>query len=154
MTERTAETDHAELLNQHLAGFNQMLELRFVRATDDEVVAEVPVTERLLQPYGLVHGGVYSAIAETVASSGAAITTMRDGRHTVGLENHTTFLRGVREGTLRATGTPLTRGRRSHVWQVDIRDGDGRLAARGQVRMLVLDADASVAGEKVALKPE
>jgi len=152
MADPTDETDHAELLNQHLAGFNRMLGLRFLRATADEVVAEVPVTDRVLQPYGLVHGGVYGAIAETVASSGAAITTMRDGKHTVGLENHTTFLRAVRHGTLRATGTPLTRGRRSHVWQVDIHGDDGELAARGQVRMLVLEADASVGGEKVTLK--
>ncbi len=154
MGEPPSDTDHAELLNQHLAGLNRLLDLRFVRATEDEVVAEVPVTEHLLQPYGLVHGGVYSAIAETVASSGAALTAMRDGRHTVGLENHTTFLRGVRDGTLRATGVPLARGRRSHVWQVDIRDERGRFVARGQVRMLVLEPDASVAGERVELKGE
>jgi uncharacterized protein (TIGR00369 family) len=65
----------------------------------------------------------------------------------VGLENHTTFLHAVRTGLLRATAKPLTRGRRSQVWDVTIADETGKLAATGSVRLLCIEADASLAGK-------
>lgn len=146
--------DAAEMLNRHRGGFDDSLGLRFLRATPVEVVAELEVGPQHLQPYGVVHGGVYCAMVETLASSGAALGVMAEGRHTVGLENSTTFLRAVREGRLVGTATPLTRGRRSHVWEVEIRDADDRLAAKGRVRMLCLEGDARLAGETVALRGE
>ncbi len=153
MSDQTS-NDFAEMLNDRLGGLDQALGLRFVRATTDEVVAELTVGPTHLQPYGLVHGGVYCAMAETVASAAAAIHAMARGRHTVGLENSTSFLRAVRGGTLRATGRPLAAGRRSHVWEVAIRDDEGRLAATGRVRLLILDPDAQVAGETVRVAGE
>ena len=114
----------------------------------------MPVTPTLLQPYGLVHGGVYAAIVETLASTGAALAAMARGQTTVGLENATSFLRGTRGGTLHARGTPLHRGSRTQVWAVDIRDEEGREVASGRVRMLCLDRGASVAGETVAIKDQ
>jgi uncharacterized protein (TIGR00369 family) len=146
--------DAAEMLNRHRGGFNDSLGLRFLRATPVEVVAELEVGPQHLQPYGVVHGGVYCAMVETLASSGAALGVMAEGRHAVGLENSTTFVRAVREGRLVGTATPLTRGRRSHVWEVEIRDADDRLAAKGRVRMLCLEGGAQLAGETVALKGE
>lgn len=145
-------TDAAAVLNQHRGGFDEALGLRFVRATPDEVVAEVEVGPQHLQPYGVVHGGVYAAIVETLASSGAALGAMQEGRHAVGLENSTTFLRAVRSGRLSARALPLTRGRRSHVWEVEIRDQEDRLVSKGRVRMLCLEGDAQLAGEAVTLK--
>lgn len=144
--------DFAEMLNARRGGLNAALGLSFVRATRDEVIAELTIGPEHLQPYGLVHGGVYCAMAETVASSGAAIHAMAEGRHTVGLENSTSFLRAVREGKVRATGTPLSRGRRSQVWEVAMRDDQGRLVATGRVRLLVLEPEAEVAGEAVRIK--
>jgi 1,4-dihydroxy-2-naphthoyl-CoA hydrolase len=64
----------------------------------------------------------------------------------VGLENHTSFVRAVRDGTLRATATPITRGRRSQLWEVVVRDAGGKTVATGRVRLLVLEAGAEVAG--------
>lgn len=130
-------------------GFNQTLGLRFVSVDYDEVVAEIEITPALHQPYGLVHGGVYSAMVETLASVGAAINLLPEGRHTVGLDNNTSFLRAVREGTLRGTARPLARGRRTQVWEVGVRDQDGQLVATGRVRMLCVDADASMAGQQL-----
>ena len=144
--------DHAAMINARRGGFNESLGLTFARATVDEVVATITLGAQHHQPYGVVHGGVYASMIETVASVGAALNVMPDGKHTVGLENSTTFLRATREGTLTATGTPLTRGRRSHVWEVAITDDDGRLVAKGRVRMLVLENDAHLAGETVTLK--
>ena len=98
-------------LNRRRGGFNETLSLRFVSASYEEVVAEVPVTESLHQPYGLVHGGAYAAMIETLASVGAALNAAANGRSAVGLENATTFLKAVRDGTLTGRATPLTRGR-------------------------------------------
>ncbi|MEZ4446113.1 MAG: PaaI family thioesterase [Polyangiaceae bacterium] len=144
--------DLLDSLNSMRGGFNETIGLRFVAASYEEIVAEIPVTPALHQPYGLVHGGVYATIIETLASVGAALNAMAIGRSAVGLENSTSFLRAVRDGVLTGRATPLARGKRSQVWQVEVTDGDQRLVATGRVRMLCLEAGAAVAGETVAVK--
>lgn len=143
-----------EALNAMRGGFNESLGLRFTVVKYDEVVAELDVTPAHHQPYGLVHGGVYCAMIETLASAGAAVNAMASGQTTVGLENSTSFLRAVRDGTLTARATPLTRGRRTHVWEVIITDSEQRVAAKGRVRMICLEGGAAVAGETVKVKSE
>jgi uncharacterized protein (TIGR00369 family) len=71
---------------------------------------------------------------------------MPHGKSAVGLENHTSFIRACREGRLRAAAVPLTRGSRSQLWEVTIRDDGDRVVATGRVRVLVLDSDSNVAG--------
>jgi 1,4-dihydroxy-2-naphthoyl-CoA hydrolase len=149
--------DIVEILNEHRSAFDRAIGLVFTRiglhgGADDEVAAEIPVTAALLQPYGLVHGGVYATIVETLASTGAALSAMPRGHTTVGLENATSFLRGTRDGTLHARATPLHRGTRTQVWAVEIRDDAGREVANGRVRMLCLEVGASVAGETVTIQ--
>lgn len=144
--------DLVALLNAHRGPFNALLGLQFVAASTDEVVATLEVLPAHHQPYGLVHGGIYCAMAETLASVGAAINAAARGQSTVGLENTTSFMRAVRAGTLTGTASPLARGRRSQVWEVAIRDDEGRLAAQGRVRLLNLDGGSAVAGEVVAVK--
>jgi len=75
------------------------------------------------------------------------------GKTVVGLENHTSFIRAVREGVLRGTARPLTRGRRTQVWEVSIADAKGALVATGRVRLLVIEPDASVAGAALGSMP-
>lgn len=146
--------DLAPTLNERNDGWNAAMGLRFVRATADEVIAEWTVGPHHLQPYGLVHGGVYSGVIETVASVGAAVYGLARGLSVVGLDNHTSFLHAAREGTLRATAKPLTRGRRTQVWEATITDPTGRTVATGRVRLLCLEQGARVAGETVAVKGE
>lgn len=148
----TALEDFASSLNGSLQGWNATMGLRFVRVTTEEVVAELEIGPQHLQPYGIVHGGVHAGIIETVASTGAAVHAMAHGRSVVGLENHTSFIRAVREGLLRITAKPITRGQRTQVWEATVTDAAGRIAATGRVRLLVLDADAALAGETVAVK--
>ena len=143
--------DLASAMNAVRGGYNLAMGLRFVRATAEEVVAECDVGPQHHQPHGIVHGGVYAGIVETVASVGAGIYAMQRGQSVVGLENHTSFLRAVRSGTLQATARPLTRGRRTQVWEGTITDADGRVAATGRVRLLCLEADAILAGEAAKL---
>ena len=138
--------DILEQINGNLGGLNELIGLRFTKAALDELRAQVEVGPHLHQPYGLVHGGVYAAMVETVASTGAALHALADGRTVVGLENATSFLRAHRGGTLYARGIPLVTGRRSHVWEVGIRDENDRLLATGKVRLLCLVAGTAVAG--------
>ncbi len=135
-------------LNHNLDGWSAAMGLRYLSASADEVVAEIIVGPVHLQAYGIVHGGVHAGVVESVTSVGAAIFAMQEGQRVVGLDNHTSFLRTVREGRLVATARPLTRGRRTQVWSAEIVDAVGRLVAQGQVRHLVME------GEVAAGRPE
>ncbi|MCS6913720.1 MAG: PaaI family thioesterase [Myxococcales bacterium] len=143
--------DFAPLLNQALDGWLRAMEVRFVRATADEVIAEWDVAAQHRQAYGLVHGGVHAGVAESIASVGAALYAMPHGLSVVGLENHTSFVRAVRQGRLSATARPLHRGRRTQLWEAAIQDAQGRLVATSRVRLLCLEAGTEVAGEKLSL---
>jgi uncharacterized protein (TIGR00369 family) len=144
--------DVSSLLNAGRDGWNDAMGVHFVRATEDEVIAEWDIGPQHLQGYGIVHGGVYAGVIETIASVGAALHAIVAGRSVVGLENHTSFIHAVRGGRLRATAKPLTRGRRSQVWEGTVTDVGGRLIATGRVRLLCLEPDTALAGEKVELK--
>jgi uncharacterized protein (TIGR00369 family) len=152
MTE-PASPDFAEMLNTSMKdGWMGAMGIRVVRASRDEVEAEVEIGPSHHQAYGIVHGGVHAGIIESIASIGAAIDALPHGRSVVGLENHTSFLRAVRGGKLRAVAKPLSRGRRSQVWEASVYDAEGRLAASGRVRLLVLEPDAELAGTKVGIQ--
>jgi 1,4-dihydroxy-2-naphthoyl-CoA hydrolase len=115
-------------------GFIKLVGLRIEQASGDRVVLTCPVTPDLHQPFGLVHGGVYATMAETAASVGGSLWFGDQGK-VVGVSNHTDFLRAVRGGELRAEATPLSRGRTTQLWQVEIVDGQGRLIAHSKVRL-------------------
>ena len=131
--------DVVALLNGHRGPFDKTIGLVFTRVAEDELEAEVPVTEALLQPYGLVHGGVHAGVVETACSIGGGVHAAANGQAVVGVENHTSFLRGVRGGRLRATARPVQLGRRAQLWQTDIVDEQGRLVATGRVRLFTVD---------------
>lgn len=107
----------------------------------DRVEGHVIAGPRHHQPYGIVHGGVYCSMVETLASIAAAMRVLAEGGIVVGVSNTTDFLRATREGRLTAVATPLHVGRLQHLWQVEIARADGKRAARGQVRLQVLEAD-------------
>jgi uncharacterized protein (TIGR00369 family) len=135
-----------------MSGFDGAMGFRFVTTTRDEVVIEYTIDERHRQPYGIVHGGVHCAAVETACSTGAAMDAIPRGQAVVGVENHTSFIHAVRSGRVRVTAVPLTRGRRSQLWEATSRDEQGRIVASGRVRLLCLDAGADLAGEKVRPK--
>jgi uncharacterized protein (TIGR00369 family) len=115
-------------------GLVRLLGVRVEEASGDRVVLSCPVTPDLHQPFGLVHGGVHATLAETAASVGGALWFGDRGK-VVGVSNHTDFLRAVRTGELRAEATPLARGRTTQLWQVEVRDEQGRLVAHAKVRL-------------------
>lgn len=132
------------------AGFDTAMDFHFVSASRDEVVIEYEIEAKHRQPYGIVHGGVHCAAIESSCSTGAAFDAMARGQSVVGVENHTSFIRAVRSGRVRVTATPLTRGRRSQVWEATARDEQDRIVATGRVRLLCLDAGSDLGGQKVA----
>ena len=152
MTDSDAGPDFAAMVNNLPDGWARANGLRYLTASPDAVTAELVIGPQHRQPYGLVHGGVYAGIVESLASVGAAINVMRDGKSAVGLDNHTCFIRACREGSLHATATPVTRGSRSQVWDVTITDDLDRLLATGRVRLMVLDANSAVAGGTLAIR--
>src|SRR6202521_5322466 len=124
--------------------------ISITHATQDEVRAELTVGTQHLQPYGVVHGGVHCGLIETLASIGAALFALPRGQSVVGLENSTSFVRAVRSGAkLHAISTPITRGRRTQVWEARVLDEQDKVVATGRVRLLCVEADQQVAGEKV-----
>jgi uncharacterized protein (TIGR00369 family) len=127
---------------------------RLVQASGEELILEYIVDERHHQPYGIVHGGVHCAAIESACSLGAGIAAMERGQAVVGVENHTSFIRAIRSGRVRVTAKPLTRGRRSHMWEATARDEEGRVVSTGRVRLLCLELGSELAGEPVSTKSE
>jgi 1,4-dihydroxy-2-naphthoyl-CoA hydrolase len=137
-------------MNEAPEGWLHAMGVTITRANADEVRAELKVGPEHLQSYGIVHGGVHCGLIESLASIGAALYAQPRSQSVVGLENSTSFIRAVRAGaTLRAVGTPVTRGRKTQVWQAHVEDGEGRVVATGRVRLLCLEKDEALAGEQV-----
>jgi 1,4-dihydroxy-2-naphthoyl-CoA hydrolase len=110
------------------------------RFATDRIDAHVDCGPQHHQPYGIVHGGVWCSIVETVASIAGALRVAGQGRLTVGVSNTTDFLRSHREGRVDAVGTPIHVGRLQQLWQVELtRASDGKVVARGQVRLQNVD---------------
>lgn len=119
------------------AGFDGVLGLEILDMTPDGGRAQLTIKDELLQPWGIVHGGVYCSIVESLASvSGHVWFTANGGTGTVvGVNNNTDFLRSVSSGTVTAVSTPIHRGRLQQLWLITITDENDRTLARGQVRL-------------------
>jgi len=137
-----------EINHDPTAGLNGLVGIEYDEVDPERVVVSLEIEERHHQPYGLVHGGTYCTLVETAASLGAALSAMERGMAgAVGVSNATDFYRSHRTGKIRATATPIHRGRTQQVWQVDVtRDEDEALLARGQVRLQNLADPAFIGG--------
>jgi 1,4-dihydroxy-2-naphthoyl-CoA hydrolase len=104
--------------------------------------SRAPVENRIRQPYGLVHGGVYAAMAESLVSQATAWAVADEGNIAVGLSNHTSFMRPALEGYVNAGARRIHRGSTTWVWEVELTDDQGRLCALSRVTMAVRPARA------------
>ena len=109
--------------------FDSLYGLEVHGISDEEVTASVPVSDRVKQPMGLVHGGLYASMAESLASMATAMAVAEDGKQAMGLSNATSFLRPITEGTVHATARRIHRGRTTWLWDVEITDDQGRTCA-------------------------
>jgi len=97
------------------------------------------VVPGVCQPMGIVHGGIYAAIAETLASMGTADGVIALGKVPLGMSNNTSFLRPVSEGWVRAEADAIHRGRTTWLWDVEMRNDEGKLCATSRVTIAVRD---------------
>ena len=121
---------------------NNELGIEIVLATPEKVVVRVEVGPKVHQPYGILHGGVSALLAETAASVGGAVSVAPD-YIVVGTELNCSHLRSMSSGTLTATATPIRKGRKVHVWGIDLRDEKDRLICVARCTLQVLPAPSS-----------
>ncbi|QTI67341.1 PaaI family thioesterase [Gordonia sp. L191] len=105
--------------------------------TIDGLVATLELGPKHHQPFGIVHGGVYCAVAESAASMSGFFWLQETGigGTAVGVNNNTDFLRSISTGTITARTSPIHRGRRQQLWAVEIFDDQDRMVSRSQVRL-------------------
>lgn len=118
-------------------GFDRLYGLQVLEVGDEEARARVAVEDRHKQPMGLVHGGLYATIAESLASMATALAVMDDGFTAVGLSNSTSFLRPITAGTVHAFARRRHRGRTTWIWDVEFSDDDERLCAMTRMTIAV-----------------
>lgn len=107
---------------------------------EERITGHFAVTDAVRQPFGIVHGGAYAAMSETLASVATYMFVQANGEIAVGQNNDTSFLRPASEGTVHAEGTRRHRGRTSWVWDFDFTDDQGRLCAISRVTIAVRPA--------------
>jgi 1,4-dihydroxy-2-naphthoyl-CoA hydrolase len=116
-------------------GLGELIGIEHQDSGAGEVRARVAVGDHIRQPVGLVHGGVYAALAESICSGATWQAVQGDGMNAMGQANSATFLRPITDGYVNAVARARHRGRTTWVWDVEITDDDDRLCAL--VRMTV-----------------
>ena len=116
---------------------DDVLGFELVEASAERCRARFAVEKRVQQPLGLVHGGAYAALAESMTSATTFLAVSGDGNIAVGQSNHTTFLRPATQGSVHADAQPLHRGRTTWVWDVRFTDDQDRLCAITRVTIAV-----------------
>ena len=113
------------------------LGIEFLEVGDDFIRARVPVDQRTVQPYGLLHGGVAVTLAETLGSCGAAYTAP-EGHRAVGLDINANHLKGTTSGWVTGTARPVHLGRSTQVWQIELTNDAGELTCVSRITMAML----------------
>ena len=113
------------------------LGMEFLEVGDDFIRGRVPVDERTRQPYGLLHGGVSVALAETLGSV-AAGHVVAEGHMVVGLDINANHLKSARSGWVTGIARPVHIGRSTQVWHIDMHNDDGELTCVSRLTMAVL----------------
>lgn len=121
--------------------FDALIGLELTEVSAEVARGRIAVHDEIRQPFGVVHGGVYAAIAESLASRGTLAAVVRNGAMALGLANDTSFLRPISEGVIEFVARPLHRGRTTWVWDVQASDAEGRLCAVSRVTIAVRSPD-------------
>jgi 1,4-dihydroxy-2-naphthoyl-CoA hydrolase len=122
------------------AGFDRLYGLEITEVGDGLMRGTVAVRDGIKQPAGLVHGGVYAAMAESLATTGTALAVTENGNAATGLSNQTSFLRPITAGRIDAVARARHRGRTTWVWEVELSDEAGHLCVVTRVTVAVRPA--------------
>jgi len=136
-------TSDAAALQAAIAGFDKLYGLELLSVSDTEVRAQLTVRPEVKQPAGLLHGGVYASMAESMASIATALGVAPNGDMAMGLSNSTSFLRPITQGVVHALATRLHRGRTTWVWDVRFADDADRTCALTRMTVAVRPAPVS-----------
>ena len=115
--------------------FVAAMKFEITEASGSRVTGHVELGPDQHTPWGVVHGGLYCSVVESAASIGASTAVLEHGQFAVGVNNNTDFLRASTEGRLDVVAEPIQQGRTQQLWQVLLTQPDGKLVARGQVRL-------------------
>jgi uncharacterized protein (TIGR00369 family) len=118
-------------------GFADELGVELIELDPAGARARIAVEKRHLQPFGIVHGGVYSSLVESICSTVTWLEVKDDGMAAMGQSNETTFVRAISGGHVNALARARHKGRSTWVWEVDITDDDGQLCALGRMTIAV-----------------
>jgi len=122
------------------SGVDRLLGLEMLDMGDEQVRAQVSIRDEVRPRAGLVQGGVFASIAESMCSLATWVAVHDGGQTAQGLSNQTSYLRPITDGTIHAVARRRHRGRSTWVWEVDITDDDGRLCALVRMTVAVRDA--------------
>jgi len=116
----------------------ETLEIEFIDAGEDFLVAKMPVNPRIHQPMGLLHGGASVALAESVGSAASMLFINPEESEIRGIEISANHLRSIKEGIVFGTARIVHRGRTLHLWEIKITDEEGRLISLCKLTNMVL----------------
>jgi len=119
----------------------ETLDIQFIEAEEDKVVATMPVNSRVHQPDGVLHGGATVALAETVGSYASFLSVDKDTQMVRGIEISANHLKSIREGLVIATARPIHKGRTTQLWEIKIVDEQDRLISLCKLTTIVLSKD-------------
>ncbi|MGA8217110.1 MAG: PaaI family thioesterase [Solirubrobacterales bacterium] len=111
------------------AGFSEEIGVEWIDLDPDNARARIKVEERHMQAFGIVHGGVYASLAESLCSAATYVAVRDDGQVALGMANNTTFLRPISSGYVNALARVRQRGRTTWIWDCELTDDDGRVCA-------------------------
>jgi len=112
--------------------------IEFIEIGDDFLRARMPVDQRTRQPMGILHGGASVVLAETLGSAASNLAINRDEFYAVGLEINANHIRSVASGSVIGTARPLHLGKSTQVWEMQIRDEEGKLVCVSRMTNAVL----------------
>ncbi len=115
------------------------LGIEFIEVGPDFLRAKMPVDERTVQPFGLLHGGASVALAETVGSVASSLQIDLNEQVCVGMEINANHVRSVRSGYVYGTARPIHLGRKTHIWEIKITDDAENLVSVSRLTMMILD---------------
>lgn len=136
LSERPATQEELDAVNSNLVGVDKTLGITYTHLEKGRVAGRLEYSEKIIQPVGIVHGGVYAAFAESLGSVSGIIAM---GQPVVGVNNSTDFISSVKDGVVEAVATPIQLGRRTQLWNIEMSQ-EGKLVARTTLRTMVAQA--------------
>ena len=131
---RPATEEELAQINANTIGLDKNLGTVYTHIENGRVEATLEYRNALVQPVGIIHGGTYAALAESLGSVAGFIAA---GKPVVGVNNSTDFISSVKEGTITGVATPIQLGRRTQLWNIEMRQKD-KLVARTTLRTMVV----------------